>query len=126
MTAIATPMFTNVVHELSAVMCKMHKPESAYIPIRSSRGNVNGNDPNATSVYMTELVAKIRWVFREFISKCYVEVRLYMSILNGVSRLGLNGPRVLQKGSYICIYCTLPSHPLQWTIVFEWEMISYT
>lgn len=76
MTAIATPMFLKVVQELAIVMCKMHKSEST-VPVRSSsRTNVSASDPNATSAYMTELVAKIRWVFREFISKLYLEVDL--------------------------------------------------
>jgi hypothetical protein len=74
MTAIATPIFSSLVQELVLIMCKMHKIDSGTAS-RGSRINITDNDPNATSPYMTELIAKTRWVFREFISKLLLEVR---------------------------------------------------
>ena len=73
MTNISTPIFSSLVQELVGVMCKMHKLDTGS---RASKTNMNENDPSTTSSYMTELISKIRWVFREFISKLSLEVSL--------------------------------------------------
>ena len=114
-------MFSNVVQELTLVMCKMHKSESTA-PVRTSRSNVNASDPNATSLYMTEFVAKIRWVFRELISKLYLEVSCnvphHFNLLF-YSLPELTGQSLLLIELFTCTYCTLPLHLLPWITVLE-------
>lgn len=62
MTKIANPIFISVISELEFVMAKMHKEEDK--PTR---------DHTQVSTYMTEYTAKIRWIFRELISKMYLD-----------------------------------------------------
>jgi hypothetical protein len=61
MVSIAEPIFVSCVQELEPVLVKMHREEYA------GKNLVNRNDPQ--SLYMNEYLSKIRWVFRELISK---------------------------------------------------------
>jgi hypothetical protein len=63
MTKIASPLFQAVISELETVMTKMHREED----------KPNRENTTQVSTYMNEYVAKIRWVFRELISKMYLE-----------------------------------------------------
>jgi hypothetical protein len=69
MSTIANPIFDRFISQLGLVMNKMHKADTT---VRSSRTNLS-QEPNTNSVYLVEYLAKIKWVFREFISKLYVE-----------------------------------------------------
>jgi cell fate (sporulation/competence/biofilm development) regulator YlbF (YheA/YmcA/DUF963 family) len=61
MVSIAEPLFMSCIQELEPVLVKMHREEY------TGKNLVNRNDP--ASLYMNEYVSKIRWVFRELISK---------------------------------------------------------
>lgn len=56
-------MFIATLSELSIVMGKMHKEEDKP-----------GRDPSTSSQYLPEYIAKIKWSFRELISKLQLDV----------------------------------------------------
>jgi hypothetical protein len=56
-------MLVNVTSEINSVLSKMHNEDYYNLPPQVANGK------ESTSLYLTELLGKIRWVFRELFAK---------------------------------------------------------
>jgi conserved oligomeric Golgi complex subunit 5 len=84
MITIVEPLFLSVIQDLEAVLPKMHREEY------STTNLVSRTDPQ--SLYLNEYTSKIRWVFRELVSKL-----LCKSVTGEWYHIFIQGPTILSK-----------------------------
>ncbi|KAI8912894.1 hypothetical protein BC831DRAFT_554770 [Entophlyctis helioformis] len=66
---IVEPMLTNFANDIESTIVKMHKEDYAVRQSTSALRNTPARQPDSTSAYVAELLAKLRWIVREIFAR---------------------------------------------------------